>query len=466
MRTRIVGTLAGLVTSAGLALAQPAPSTPSASAPQAPVPAPVVAAPMAAPPTAFCEGPPLMVNPPPNEYPFGHPARTGDCGFITESSARFFGACDPREYPTHEGDVHYWASAEYLLWWMKNAPVVGPLVTTSSPANLGILGRGDTSIVFDSNDIDFNAFSGGRFTAGFMCSYEYQLGLEFSGFVLERRDFSFGGTSTVTGTPLLARPFINPITGTESSLLISSPGQFTGDIFISSQSQLFGAEASIVGNFYKPSWGNVGWLAGFRFMELDENLLISQDATVLPGGSLSFAGSPALPGDTVSILDQFSATNQFYGGQVGVRGDWHRDRFLVEGSLKVGIGATREVLNVGGGSLLNSATRGQVPAVGGMLAVSSNIGRISHDEFSVLPEFGLKVGVELCKGVRLTAGYNLLYWSDVIRPGQMIDRTVNPTLVPVSASFGTAAGAPRPTTILQQSDFWAQGMTIGLEIVF
>src|SRR5262245_37192291 len=54
------------------------------------------------------------------------------------------------------------ASAEYLLWWTKNQPVPGPLVTTTSTLNgTGIIGAPGTSVLCGDGDLDSKLHSGG-----------------------------------------------------------------------------------------------------------------------------------------------------------------------------------------------------------------------------------------------------------------------------------------------------------------
>jgi hypothetical protein len=57
-------------------------------------------------------------------------------------------------------------------------------------------------------------------------------------------------------------------------------------------------------------------------------------------------------------------------------------------------------------------------------------------------------------------GYNFLYWSNVIRPGNQVDRVINPNLLPPANGLG---GPNRPTFEFHGSDFWAQGVSFGLE---
>ena len=58
---------------------------------------------------------------------------------------------------------------------------------------------------------------------------------------------------------------------------------------------------------------------------------------------------------------------------------------------------------------------------GGQLALPSNMGTHSSQQFSVMPEIGFTLGYDLTPRLKATAGYTLLYWSNVARPGDQID---------------------------------------------
>jgi hypothetical protein len=355
-----------------------------------------------------------------------------------------------------------WASAEYLVWWVKNGPLSVPLVTAGTAASQGVLGRPGTAILLDGNGFDYRAMSGGRFTLGLWHNEGQTIGIEGSGFFLEERPADFGANSTVTGTPLLARPLVNSLNGRETAQLISSPDAFAGGITVRSTPSLYGWEASLLGNFLRNENLSIDFLAGFRFVHLDEDVDISQLATLLPGGSAGFGGEVIRPPATLSILDRFATQNDFYGGQLGARADYNRGRLFVHLLGKVGLGSTHEVAFIGGSSRLNQPRRTAV-LPGGVLALSSNIGRIAHDEFSAVPELSINVGCQVRPWLRLFAGYSLLYWTDVARPGDLISRTVNPTLIPTTQAFAIASGTAQPMSSLSRADFWAQGVNFGLE---
>ena len=67
------------------------------------------------------------------------------------------------------------------------------------------------------------------------------------------------------------------------------------------------------------------------------------------------------------------------------------------------------------------------------------------------PRVCFTVGRQIGDNLTVTVGYTFLYLSDVIRPGDQIDRTVN---------FQTN---DRPGVLFKETDFWLQGINVGLQ---
>src|SRR4029077_4144385 len=126
------------------------------------------------------------------------------------------------------------------------------------------------------------------------------------------------------------------------------------------------------------------------------------------------------------------------------------------------LGGDAETIHVGGTTLKLSGRPSAV--AGGLLALPSNSGRFHDSEFAVIPEVGLQVGYQFNPYVRAFVGYDFLYWSDVARPGDQIDLGVNPAQRPARRSAGPLTGPARPAFTPQQTDFWAQGLEVGLEV--
>jgi hypothetical protein len=56
-----------------------------------------------------------------------------------------------------------------------------------------------------------------------------------------------------------------------------------------------------------------------------------------------------------------------------------------------------------------------------------------------------------------------LYLSDLVRPGDQIDRTLNPIQIASLNSGAAFSGADRPRVPFARSEFWTQGLIVGLE---
>jgi len=76
---------------------------------------------------------------------------------------------------------------------------------------------------------------------------------------------------------------------------------------------------------------------------------------------------------------------------------------------------------------------------------------------------GLKVGYDLNDNVRIFAGYDFLYWSSVVRPGDQIDQTLDANRVPNAGGPFPAVNEVRPRVPFTTSSYWAHGFTGGLE---
>jgi hypothetical protein len=65
-------------------------------------------------------------------------------------------------------------------------------------------------------------------------------------------------------------------------------------------------------------------------------------------------------------------------------------------------------------------------------------------------------------------GYTLLYASDVVRAPQQISRAINPVAAPAITGNPSVplTGPAQPSFKFNSSDFWAQGLNVGLAFRF
>ncbi len=178
-------------------------------------------------------------------------------------------------------------------------------------------------------------------------------------------------------------------------------------------------------------------LYGLRWTSLDESLQVTEDLQELTGTT------PPL-GDDLDVFDRFATENNFLGGEIGYETEWQYRRWSLNLLSKVAIGNTRQQVDINGETSIDNGA----PLTGGLLTqryvhpgddgipgnaddfVVGNIGSYERDEFSMIPELGLTMGYNLTQRLKLTAGYTLIYWSNVVRPGDQIDLDVNANLIP------------------------------------
>ncbi len=425
----------------------------------------------------------LVQQPPAPQIPGSTPSKTEQIqvpptGVIVQGPVAYGGSFVPGEmgiegieYGGFAGDRFYlsaphgspgrwYGSLEYLLWTISGDKTP-PLVTTGPQESNGILGQPGVSVLY-GGDIDTDALSGGRVTMGVWFNRCQTWGMVGSFFTTGKRYTNFVAASD--GDPLLARPFFNIANGLEDSELVARTGILSGSVAVESSSQLTGADL----NFRFNLWNNYGtcrkchWhldgYAGVKYLGLSEDLKITEDLLAGP--------QSASPGARFLVRDRFGTDNDFIGANLGIMSEWRLGRFFFGMRSGIGIGGTNQTVVIKGTTTITPAGGASVTQTGGLLALPSNIGTYHRNVFSVVPEFGVNLGLQVTDHLRVFIGYDLTYWSNVARPGQQLDRSVNPTQLPTIDGPGTLVGDPRPAFRFQNSNAYIQGLSAGLQWIF
>jgi hypothetical protein len=345
-----------------------------------------------------------------------------------------------------------YARGEYLLWWLKgdSAP---PLVTTSTQgtarADAGVLGKPNTSILWGDQRFNQDARSGGRVVLGWWADPCCRVEGDF--FILGQASESFNQTST--GDPILARPFFNLRTSLQDSVVVAYPNQVTGTISGSETSNFLGAGIRATYNLTCKQTCNyfcrIDAVVGYRYLRLRENLVIDSTA-------MNLASTAVQP--TLAVHDSFSTANNFNGADLGMMAEVCHNRWYGTAIGRLGIGGNWENVAISGQT--TSTLNGQSTTTnGGLLALPTNIGNYNKVPFAVVPSLELKLGYDVTDCFRLMIGYDVIYWSRVVRPAQQIDTWVNTS----QASGGTLTGTPGPLFAFKETDLWIQGISLGGE---
>ena len=351
-----------------------------------------------------------------------------------------------------------WVRSDALLWWLRGGET--PPLLTTSPASTpqsqaGVLGQPGTTVLFGDQELNTGLHAGGRLSFGMWLDGNEQSGLEFSCLLLGQNEQTFGAASS--GNPILAQPYfdVNPAVAAENSHLIAYPNFSSGTFNASSTENFETAEALWRRAIVRGSDGRIDLLAGYRFASLTDGLEIDGSAT-------SGTSGVAPAGVTVNAMDTFHTHNNFNGGELGFATQWHRNRWSFDTLLKLGIGQTNTQVYINGYTTVFSNGVEIEQYHGGFLAQPTNMGYHDSQQFSVMPEVGCTVGYDLSPHLKATLGYSLLYWSNVARPGDQIDTNLDSRQFPPAAA-GTFV---KPEFALHTSDFWAQGVNLGLDYRF
>ena len=357
------------------------------------------------------------------------------------------GCCDPTGCDGGCCDFNrFYVSAEYLRWSTKGGftPVLvtqGSLADLTSGARVGAIDLPGTAPLFGGTDLNSGGRSGARFMVGWWCGDEHAFGIEGGGFWLADKSANF--TATSTGVPILTRPFFDTFTGLQQAELVAAPGILAGTINVRARNSLWGAEANLRSNLWcGPHW-NVDLIGGYRYIGMDDSLAINE--------SLQAIQVPV----TIGVNDTFTTQNRFNGGQIGLDAEWKRNRWSVDFKTKVALGDVSERVNIIGTTVTNG-----VAAPGGLLAQPTNMGAHSRNRFAWSPELGVNLGYQVTDHVRAFVGYDFLYLSDVVRAGDQVDFRVD------SRQLLHTGGGPNPAFIFHGTDFWAQGVSLGLEFKY
>ncbi len=355
------------------------------------------------------------------------------------------------DLPDQARPFGFWGSGDYLLWWIKNGHVP-PLVTMGGN---GVPGSPGTRILVDNLNFVDDSRQGGRFVLGYHFETVPSLGVEANYFFLSDRQTDERFSSS--GDPVLGQPYVNVATGRPAATLIASPGIAAGTVTLGARTSLWGAEANLTAGLICSDTFHLAALVGFRFLRLEDELKIGEQFQVAP----SVAG---FGGSRVGLQDEFRTVNDFYGGQVGLEAGVHLGLLTIDFRGKIGLGQLHQVAHVNGATNVLAPNGSTTLFQGGLLALRSNIGRHQRDELAFLPEVGLNVGVQLTPHWEVYAGYSLLWVSTVARAGEQIDPVVNTTQFPILSGNGPLVGPARPAFNFAGTDFWAQGLTCGLEL--
>jgi putative beta barrel porin BBP7 len=334
-----------------------------------------------------------------------------------------------------------WARFEVLLWWRQGRDLP-PLVTTDpsteSSATAGILP--DAQTLFGGGRVGTNMQAGGRADVGFFTDPRQCVGFGDRFFGLGKDASNFSVTSN--NVPVLAIPFVDSATGNNDALLIAYPGLRSGSINITGSSSVIGNDVYARFLLCRDCNHRLDFITGWNYTRVADDVQIRTRSTIISDPTIA-------AGTVLATLDQFSATNNFNGGILGLL--WQRNCgcWSTQVLTRMSLGNMHEtaIINGSGTATLNGTSQ----PTDGVFTRPSNIGRRARDEFTAITELGCNLGYRFSPCTQLTVGYTFIYWNDILQAGTGIDPRI-----------GTSGGTTHPQFAFRHSDFWVQGLNLGL----
>ncbi|MCP4193407.1 MAG: BBP7 family outer membrane beta-barrel protein [Planctomycetaceae bacterium] len=347
---------------------------------------------------------------------------------------------------------HLWFDAEALAWSTKSQKALS-LVTTSPDGtasnDAGVLGLSSTTTLAGNETLFDSLQPGGRLTGGWWFDADQFSGIELQYFLIGGEQIDFRSNS-----PILARPYTD---GSEASVLSSYEGIVEGEIQARVDMAFSGAGALYRRALSTGCHHRIDALCGYRYARLCDSLRVNEELTSLDAASGFDSGLD------VSRFDHFRAENEFHGGELGLVGRWQRGCWSLELLGKTALGNSRQDVLIDGqtttvdDSVDPSST---VEYAGGVLAQPANLGSYSKDELAYVTELGVSAQYDFSCQLRVSVGYSFIYWSDVSRVLDHVSPEIDPGEIPPATGGGTS------TFDFITDNFWAQGLTAGIEYQF
>ncbi len=389
----------------------------------------------------------------------------GDCSSCRKSSGNCAsGACGAcRECGDKQRYLRRtWTRFDYLYWDVPG--YYTPALVTTAPQGVLPTLPGAT-VQFGNGLVDDGYRSGGRVQSGIWFDDEQIAGVQFEFFGLGGASTNFNLASN--SNPSLGIPFFNtnPGVNAEDAILVANFAggvpTLTGDVSVVSSSNIYSAGFLLRHLLVKDRHTRVDFLGGYRYFKMDEGLSLSSSTTS------QSATSGLAVGTVIDINDVFDTDNDFNGGEFGVNISRSRGCWSLDVLAKVALGSNRQTVRINGQTSVTVPNVAPVITNQGVFSQSSvpgytgNIGQYDRSQFMAIPELGVTVGYQATKNIRTTFGYTFIYLSDVVRPGNQIDRNVNGTLF--TPNFN---GPQTPQLRWDSRDAFMYGFSFGAELTF
>lgn len=191
-----------------------------------------------------------------------------------------------------------------------------------------------------------------------------------------------------------------------------------------------------------------GWqlnlLTGAHFIQFRERIDIISASRILPAETT-----------VVSLEDHIQTFSKFYGGQIGLKGDYTRGRWTFDGKGVLALGGNAEQIRAKGFGMTDGPGGRTVSAVG-LYVQPSNSGSFSRIALNFVTEWNANLTFAVTQRIGVRVGYTLITWNNLVRPGDQIE--------PIKRNQVNGVAPASPSIPFRSDFFWVQGVSVGLNL--
>lgn len=370
----------------------------------------------------------------------------------SEGSSSSYVSCPPTTSTVLSRNAYGlgWFGFDTLLWWgrgLSNSPVI---VGGNSPTDIPSI-----PLLGGSADPIGNTMQVGlRTDLGFWLDdcQNYGIGGRAWGLVTNGSEQTFPAGGNSTGISFFNTSLNQP----DVYLVNLDRGTFganTGTIGVLSDLDVFSTDlygrAKLIGDRNN----RTDLIGGYTYLRLDSLYRLS--SSINDG----WTDAPPPVGTVTSITDSFSTKNEFNGGHLGFITNTSRGRvgFSVLGKVALGNMASTSII---------SGSYSQVPPPPsapdfqnrGLFAQSSNIGTISRNQFTFIPEVNAKLKYQLGRA-QLGVGYSIIVLPEVAMGASQVNTNVDALGI-------VAPPITAPTPKFNTEAYFLHGLDLGVSFDF
>jgi len=335
-------------------------------------------------------------------------------------------------------------SLDFLYFYMTDLRVP-PLVTTGPAGSQAVYGEPGTSVLRGDGRLPtrHTRYIGVRGNLDWWFRDDSPYGVDLSLTIMERNSSNL--TYEWHTIDPLGRPYRDANDGQWKSEIVAGNhpvyGPVSGSINVYSRMEFFEQDINAMIRLSRGENWQLNFLAGAHFIQFRERVDIISASRILPAETT-----------VASLEDHIQTFCKFYGGQIGLKGQYTRGRWTLDGKGVLALGGNAEDIRAKGLGV-NDGPGGRTMTATGLYVQASNTGSFSRVALNFVTEWNANLTCALNDRWGVRVGYTLLTWSNPARPGDQIE--------PVNRT--PAIGGPVPTIPFRTDLFWVQGLNLGLD---